>query len=113
MRRRRHLLLLLDHSAGMQHFFRTQLPPEVTMTEADAFFPTIGMTLSGKASRERTFAGALGSVTLRVRPEGGHYTFVQAETDQTGESRLDRNVKKYFVRLHRRADPGHRPAAAY
>ena len=83
------------------------------MAEADAFFPTIGMTTNGKAARERTFAGALGTVTLRIRPEGGHYTFVQADTDQTGESRLDRNVKKYFVRLHRRADPNHRPTASY
>ena len=83
------------------------------MAEAESFFPTIGMTASGKAARERTFAGALGTVTLRIRPEGGHYTFVQADTDQTGESRLDRNVKKYFVRLHRRADPNHRPSASY
>ena len=83
------------------------------MAEADAFFPTIGMTTNGKAARERTFAGALGTLTLRIRPEGGHYTFVQADTDQTGESRLDRTVKKYFVRLHRRADPNHRPSASY
>ncbi len=97
----------------MRHFFRTQLTPDDAMTEADAFFPTIGMTANGKAARERTFAGTLGTLTLRIRPEGGHYTFVQADTDQTGESRLDRNVKKYFVRLHRRADPSHRPAASY
>jgi hypothetical protein len=97
----------------MRHFFRTHLPPDEVMAEADAFFPTIALTASGKQSRERTFAGALGSVTLRIRPEGGHYTFVQAETDQMGESRLDRNVKKFFVRLHRRADPSHRLAAAY
>jgi hypothetical protein len=97
----------------MRHFFRSQLPGDDAMAEADAFFPTIGMTTNGKAARERTYAGALGTVTLRIRPEGGHYTFVEADTDQTGESRLDRNVKKYFVRLHRRADPNHRPTASY
>ena len=97
----------------MRHFFRTQLSPNDVMAEADAFFPTIGLTTSGKASRERTYTGALGSLTLRVRPEGGHYTFVQGDTDQMGESRLDRNVKKFFVRLHRLADPNHRLAAAY
>ena len=97
----------------MRHFFRTQLPPDDVMAEADAFFPTIAMSTSGRAARDRTFTGALGSVTLRVRPEGGHYIFVQADTDQMGESRLDRNVKKFFVRLHRRADPSHRLAAAY
>ncbi len=97
----------------MRHFFRTQLAPDVVMTEADAFFPTLALSADGKASRERTFAGTLGTVTLRVRPEGGHYTFVQADTDQMGESRLDRNVKKFFVRLHRLADPSHRLAASY
>jgi hypothetical protein len=30
-----------------------------------------------------------------------------------GESRLDRNVKKFFVRLHRKADPRHVLEAAY
>ncbi len=97
----------------MRHFFRTQLAPDVVMTEADAFFPTLALSADGKASRDRTFSGTLGTVILRVRPEGGHYTFVQADTDQMGESRLDRNVKKFFVRLHRLADPNHRLAAAY
>ena len=97
----------------MRHFFRTHLAPDQVMAEADAFFPTIGLTTSGKAARERVFAGPLGSATIRVRAEGGHYTFVQAETDQMGESRLDRNVKKFFVRVHRLADPNHRLAAAY
>jgi hypothetical protein len=48
-----------------------------------------------------------------VRKEGGHYTFVEIATDQTGESRLDRNAKKFFVELHRSGDPNHRIAAAY
>jgi hypothetical protein len=34
-------------------------------------------------------------------------------TDQTGESRLDRNAKKLFVTLHRSGDPRHRIEAAY
>ena len=97
----------------MRHFFRTQLPPDVVLTEADAFFPTIAMTVGASAARERTYSGTLGTVTIRARPEGGHYTFVQADTDQTGESRLDRNVKAYYVRLHRLADPQHRLTASY
>ena len=97
----------------MRHFFRTHLTPDVVMTEADAFFPTLALSANGKASRDRTFAGALGTVTLRVRPEGGHYTFVQADTDQMGESRLDRNVKRFFVRIHRSENPTHQLEAAY
>jgi len=45
--------------------------------------------------------------------EGGHYTLVEAHTDQVGESRLDKNVRKYFVALHRAADPRHRLEAGY
>jgi hypothetical protein len=52
-------------------------------------------------------------MTLSARPEGGHYTFVEVHTDQMGESRLDRNVKRFFVTLHRKADPSHKLEAAY
>ena len=52
-------------------------------------------------------------MTLSARPEGGHYTFVEVETDQMGESRLDRNVKRFFVTLHRAEDPRHTLEAAY
>ena len=45
--------------------------------------------------------------------EGGHYTFVQVDTDQMGESRMDRNVKKFFVGLHKHDDPTHALAANY
>ena len=51
--------------------------------------------------------------SFKVYAEGGHYTMVEAHTDQIGESRLDRNVKRFFVRLHRRADPAHALEAAY
>jgi hypothetical protein len=97
----------------MRHFHRTHLAPDDVIAEADAFFTELGLTPTTKGARELGFTGALGTVTIRVRPEGGHYTFIQADTDQMGESRLDRNVKKYFVRVHRRADPQHRVTASY
>ena len=50
---------------------------------------------------------------LTARAEGGHYTFVEVETDQMGESRLDRNVKRFFVTLHRTEDPTHLLEASY
>jgi hypothetical protein len=83
------------------------------MESADAFFPALDLKPSASAARSRTFAGSLGAMTLSAKPEGGHYTFVEAETDQMGESRLDRNVKRFFVTLHRQADPAHRLEAAY
>jgi hypothetical protein len=99
----------------MRHFFRTQLDPSTVMAAADEFFPDtpLGMRLSTSAARARTFVGELGTLSLSVRKEGGHYTFVQVETDQMGESRLDRNVKRFFVRLHRLEDPRHQLEAAY
>jgi hypothetical protein len=97
----------------VRHFHRSSLTPDDVLATADAFFPTIGLAATETAARARSFTGALGTLRLEVRPEGGHYTFVEAHTDQVGESRLDRNVKKFFVRLHRRADPAHALEAAY
>jgi hypothetical protein len=79
----------------------------------DAFFPTLELKLSANAPRARTFVGPLGTLRLSAKPEGGHYTFVEVETDQMGESRMDRNVKRFFVALHRQADPAHKLEAAY
>jgi len=97
----------------MRHFFRTQLTPVDVLRIADEFFPEIGMERSGHTVRSRTFAGDLGKLQLSVRKEGGHYTFVEIATDQTGESRLDRNGKKFFLALHKAGDPRHRIEAAY
>lgn len=83
------------------------------MQAADAFFPAIQLPATSSQARSRTFGGALGTMTLSARPEGGHYTFVEVHTDQMGESRLDRNVKRFFVSLHRQADPAHRLEASY
>ena len=104
----------------MRHFHRTHLPPDAVLATADAFFPTIGMHPAGKrGERNRTYTGSVGTpevpstLTLTVLMEGGHYTFVEAHSDQMGESRLDRNVKQFFVRLHRQVDPTHTFAPSY
>jgi hypothetical protein len=97
----------------MRHFFRTHLTPAAVIQAADAFFPTLELKSSAPGPRLRTFAGALGTLTLSAKPEGGHYTFVEVHTDQMGESRLDRNVKRFFVQLHRAEDPSHKLEAAY
>jgi hypothetical protein len=91
----------------MRHFYRSHIAPADVLAAADAFFPEIGLSQNTTAPRTRTYAGLLGAVKLSAKPEGGHYTFVQVETDQMGESRLDRNVKKFFVSLHRTEDPTH------
>jgi hypothetical protein len=97
----------------MRLFHRSSLHPDVVLQEADAFFGGLGLATVATEARRRVFRGPLGTLTLSVKMEGGHYTFVEAHTDQIGESRLDKNVKKYFVRLHRTADPRHALEAAY
>ena len=97
----------------MRHFFRSHLKPDQVLAIADTFFPSIQENSTGTSRRAREFAGPLGSLTLSVRMEGGHYTFVQIDTDQTGESRLDRNAKKFFVELHRAEDPAYQLTASY
>ena len=97
----------------MRHFYRTALHPDQALALADAFFPTIGLTRSAQEARSRTYAGALGTLTLSVKMEGGHYVFLEAHTDQMGESRLDRSVKQYFVNVKQACDPRHQISAAY
>lgn len=97
----------------MGHFYRTQLTPIEVLRVADDFFPELDLERTGHTLRSRTFSGQLGRLQLTVRKEGGHYTFVEISTDQMGESRLDRNAKRFFVELHRTGDPSHRIEAAY
>jgi len=97
----------------MRHFFRTQLTPADVLRVADAFFPTLPLERSAHTKSSRTFSGMLGTLQRSVKKEGGHYTFVEVNTDQVGESRLDRNAKRFFVELHRKSDPAHKLEAAY
>ena len=97
----------------MRQFYRSHLAPADVLAAADEFFPAIGLTQNTTAPRTRTYSGALGGLKLSAKSEGGHYTFVQIDTDQMGESRLDRNVKRFFVSLHRTEDPAHTLSASY
>lgn len=91
----------------MRHYFRSHMPLADVLAAADQFFPNIGLTQNTTAPKTRTYSGPLGALRLSVRAEGGHYTFIQADTDQMGESRMDRNVKRFFNTLHRSEDPSH------
>lgn len=97
----------------MKLFHRTSLTPDIVLSAADPHFAALGLSRTAGDARSRQFSGALGSLRLTVRMEGGHYTLVEAHTDQIGESRLDKSVKKFFNALHRTADPRHLIAAGY
>ena len=83
------------------------------MESADRYFALRGQAKGRSESRSQLFTGALGVLRLSVRMDGGHYTVVEAYTDQVGESRLDKNVKQFFVVLHRQADARRRVEAGY
>jgi hypothetical protein len=103
----------------MRHFYRTHVTPAEVMDAADVFFSDLGLATVSRGTRERVYRGVVGApevpsgVRLTVKPEGGHYTFVEVHTDQMGESRIDRNVKRFFVGLHRADDQHHALEAAY
>jgi hypothetical protein len=97
----------------MRHFYRTQIAPADVLRAADEFFPTLPLERTAHTARTRTYSGLLGTLQLSAKKEGGHYTFVEVSTDQMGESRLDRNAKRFFVELHRKTDPSHRLEAAF
>ena len=97
----------------MRHFHRSHISPGDVLEAADEFFPSIGLNQQMTAPRSRTFSGPLGTMRISARPEGGHYTFIEVETDQMGESRLDRNVKKFFTQVHRKQEPSHQLEASY
>ena len=103
----------------MKHFHRTHIAPDAVLAAADTFFPSIGLKPTATTHRSRSWQGVVGTpeivetLTLSVKMEGGHYTFVEAQSTAQGESRLDRNVKKFFVQLHKQVDPRHASSAAY
>lgn len=97
----------------MRHFHRTTLTPDVVLSTADQFFVALGLAKQSGDDRARSFSGSLGAMKLTVRMDGGHYALVEAYTDQVGESRLDKNVKNFFVALHRTLDPRHKLEAGY
>jgi hypothetical protein len=90
----------------MRFYHRTSLPPDDVLAEADQYFESIG-TLAESEVRARTFAGSTGRFSLEVRPEGGHYTRVTIETDQTCHGEADNVAKAFFTTLHKKVHPDH------
>ena len=96
----------------MQYFHRTHLSPDAAVASAAEFFGArLGPT--EEQPRLRRFAGPLGQLTVKVMAEGGHYTLVTVETNQPGESELDKLGRRFLTLLHTAADPTHRPIGAY
>ncbi len=96
----------------MKYFHRTPIGPDDAMALAARFF---GGRLSAveAGARRRRYTGAIGQLTVTAEPEGGHYTLVVVETNQPGESELDRVAKRFLGVVHTAAEPGHALRGAY
>ena len=82
------------------------------MQHATTFFG-VRMSPAAEAPRRRQFAGSLGQITVQVEAEGGHYTLVEVETDQMGESEADKLAKRFLATVHAMAEPDHIVRGAY
>ncbi len=96
----------------MKYFHRTSVPPEAVIQQAARFFGA-RLSTTEEGARRRRFAGAIGQLTVTVEAEGGHYTLVTAETNQPGESEIDRLAKRFLAVVHTLAEPDHALRGAY
>jgi len=96
----------------MKYFHRTSIAPDAAVARAAEYFGA-RLTPTEESPRRRRFGGALGQVTVTVQAEGGHYTLVTIETDQPGESELDKLAKRFLTLVHTLADPAHAARGAY
>lgn len=96
----------------MKYLHRTQLAPDEVVAQAASFFGA-RLEPTEESARRRAFAGSLGQLSVTVRAEGGHYTLVTVETDQPGESELDKLGKRFLTLLHTTAHSSHVPIGAY
>jgi hypothetical protein len=98
----------------MRYFHRTSVALEAVLAEADRFFGA-GAALSQVETGEhrRVFSGTTGRVMVSAAMEGGHYTRVTVETDQVGESEVDKLAKRFLAVVHTKAEPDHALRGAY
>ena len=96
----------------MKYFHRTSLPPDRVLEVARQFFGT-RLTPAEETERRLAYRGTIGKVGVSTGPEGGHYTLVEVETDQVGESELDKLAKRFLGEVHRRVEPDHVIRGAY
>jgi hypothetical protein len=96
----------------MKYFHRTSASPTQVLDRAKAFFGS-RLTPAEESSRRRVYRGAVGTVSVTARAEGGHYTLVEVGTDQVGESELDKLAKRFLAEVHRLVEPAHEVRGAY
>ena len=96
----------------MRYFHRTSASPDAVLQMAKSFFGT-RLAPAEEAPRRRVYAGAMGTVAIEVKAEGGHYTLVDVTTDQVGEAEIDRLAKRFLAEVHKMVEPAHEVRGGY
>jgi hypothetical protein len=96
----------------MRYFHRTSLPIAEALQAADTFFAG-RLSPGNREAKRRTYGGAIGKVAVTVQADGGHYTLIIVDTDQVGESELDKLAKRFLVTVHTRVHAAHEVRGAY
>jgi hypothetical protein len=96
----------------MKYFHRTSVSPGSVIQHASRFFVS-SLSPVEEGDRRRRFSGPTGQLTVSVEAEGGHYTLVTVETNQPGESEIDKLGKRFLAQIHTLAEPGHVVRGAY
>ncbi|MBE0595233.1 MAG: hypothetical protein IH616_22825 [Gemmatimonadales bacterium] len=96
----------------MRYFHRTSLSPDEAIAEADRHFGSRLQTVTSGA-RSRIYEGTVGTITVQIEAEGGHYTHITVSTDQVGESEADKTAKRFLTMVHARGDGRHVARGAY
>lgn len=96
----------------MRYFHRTSLPIPDALAAADAYFAG-RLSPGARDAKRRTFSGPVGTVSVSVTADGGHYTLITVETDQVGESELDKLSKRFLSTVHTKVHAEHQVRGAY
>lgn len=96
----------------MKYFHRTSVAPGAVVDRARRYFSDY-LALASDAERALRFSGSLGVLSVAVMAEGGHYTLVTVETNQPGESELDKIAKRFLGVVHTMAEPAHQLRGSY
>jgi hypothetical protein len=95
----------------VKYFHRTPLAPAGVLRQAAEWYGARLSPIEEGASRLR-FGGPIGHLSVSAMHEG-HGTLITVETDQPGESEIDRLAKRFLTLVHAAADPGHVVRGAY
>ena len=96
----------------MRYFHRTTLTPDAALEQADQYFGSY-VAPRETGDRHRTYSGTVGNISVKVFAEGGHYTMINVETDQVGESEADKIAKRFLTKIHEAAEPKYVARGAY